>query len=102
MKRSENLDLWSLGGRAAELPRSSSAVHPHASTNGFDQTAVQEWLRVHRMLVQQEAAFSEIAMRAAAGEISVDELHDARDLLMAMRSLCMAVYEKAFPKPPRP
>lgn len=102
MKRSEISEFAStLAGAGASL-RDSSVAGSLAALDGVDRSAVQEWLRVHRMLVQQEAAFSEIAMRAAAGEISVDELHDERDLLMAMRALCMAVYEKAFPKPPRP
>ena len=65
----------------------------------FDQCAVQDWLRVHRQLVQEEAAFSEVAMRAATGEIRLEELQEKRLQLMAMRELCAAVYEKAFPRP---
>lgn len=65
----------------------------------FDQCAVQDWLRVHRQLVQEEAEFSELAMRAATGEIGMDELQERRLHLMAMRALCAAVYEKAFTRP---
>jgi hypothetical protein len=68
----------------------------------FDQCAVQDWLRIHRQLVQEEAAFSEVAMRAATGEISMEELQEKRMHLMAMRELCASVYEKAFPKSGKP
>jgi hypothetical protein len=64
-----------------------------------DTAAVQEWIRVHRMLMEREATFTDLALRAAAGEVSLEELNRQREVLMGMRSLCTAVYEKAFPKP---
>jgi len=65
----------------------------------FDQSAVQDWLRIHQQLVHQEAEFADLAVRAATGEISVAELQERRQHLIAMRELCSAVYEKAFARP---
>jgi hypothetical protein len=65
----------------------------------FDQSAVQDWLRIHRQLVQEEAQFAEVAMRTATGEVRMEELQEKRVHLMAMRELCAAVYEKAFTRP---
>jgi hypothetical protein len=63
-----------------------------------DRKRVDEWLRVHRELMDKEAAFTELAVRAANGSVPVAELDEERKALMAMRALCTAVYEKAFPK----
>jgi hypothetical protein len=62
--------------------------------------AVDEWLRVHRQLMDEERKFTEIAIKAASGEIEERELQAARQQLMALRSLCTTVYEKAFPQGP--
>lgn len=64
----------------------------------LEPSHVEDWLRVHRMLLDKEAAFTDLALRAAAGEITLEELDEHRDALMALRSLCAAVYEKAFPR----
>jgi hypothetical protein len=58
---------------------------------------VEEWLRVHRAVLGAEAAFTELAMQAAAGELSVEELNRQRTSLMQLRARCNAVYEEAFP-----
>ena len=60
---------------------------------------IDEWLEVHRELVERESAFTTLALRAAAGEVSAEELSEQRDALMQLRAHCTAVYEKAFPKP---
>jgi len=65
-----------------------------------DRTLVDDWLHVHHLLLEKESAFTEVALRAAAGEISPEELNEERGALMALRALCSAVYEKAFPQPP--
>lgn len=49
------------------------------------------------MPLEKEAAFTDLALRAAAGEISSNELDHRREHLMD--ALCTAVYEKSFPKP---
>lgn len=64
--------------------------------------AVEDWLRVHRQLLASEAAFTDSAMRAAAGEITLEALAEERRQLMELRALCTAVYETAFPKPRKP
>jgi hypothetical protein len=65
-------------------------------------TPVEDWLSVHRLLLEQEAAFTDLAIRAAAGEISLDELDEHREALMSLRAHCTAVYHKAFPRPAKP
>jgi hypothetical protein len=60
--------------------------------------AVEDWLRVHRQLMDQERDFAELALKAAAGEITENELQTARVQLMALRELCSVVYGKAFPR----
>lgn len=63
-----------------------------------DRALIDEWIRVHRELMEQEAAFTDLALKAAQGEISTGQLDDARAKLLGMRELCNAVYGKAFPK----
>lgn len=60
--------------------------------------AVQDWLRVHRLLMDKEAAFTELAMQAAAGEIAIEVLDEERRALMTLRAHCTVVYEAAFPR----
>jgi hypothetical protein len=67
-----------------------------------DNTTVQDWIKIHRELLQQEAAFTDIALKAAAGEITVAELDEQRQILMALRELCAVTYERAFGRPARP
>ena len=59
---------------------------------------VQEWLQIHRELMQLETAFTDLAMRAVHGEVPADQLQQERLHLLATRELCTAVYERAFPK----
>lgn len=59
---------------------------------------VEDWLLVHRTLLEKENAFTDLAIRAAGGEVALEKLEEERELLMAYRELCTAVYEKAFPK----
>ena len=64
-----------------------------------DRTLLEDWLRAHRLLVEKESAFTEVALRFEAGEISSEELEEERQALMAMRALCTAGYQKAVPEP---
>ena len=59
---------------------------------------IDEWLDVHRQLVERENAFTALALQAAAGEVSLVELEERREALMNLRAHCAVVYEKAFPK----
>lgn len=102
MKRSETSGFGSFATRAAESPTISSVDGRPAAIHGINPAAMQDWLRIHRRLVELEAEFSEVAMRAAAGEITVDELQEKRNHLTAMRDLCSAIYEKAFGSARRP
>jgi hypothetical protein len=63
-----------------------------------ERTNVEEWLRVHRLLMEKEAAFTDLAIRAADGSIPLKQLDAERDALMALRELCTVAYAKAFPK----
>jgi hypothetical protein len=63
-----------------------------------DKSAIDDWLRVHRDLMDEERDFTELALKASSGELTPEELEAARQHLMAMRELCTAVYAKAFPK----
>jgi hypothetical protein len=76
---------------------------PAGSENNYNANVsanplVDDWLRVHRELMEKEAAFTAFAMRAAAGEVTLEKLDQERQKLMALRARCTAVYEKAFPK----
>lgn len=64
----------------------------------YDRSSVDEWIRVHRALMEQEAEFTSLALRAAQGEVPDSELDAARARLLGMRELCNAVYVKAFPQ----
>lgn len=45
-----------------------------------------------------ESAFSDLAMRVAAGEETEQHLQQERRILEATRALCSAAYERAFPQ----
>jgi hypothetical protein len=61
-----------------------------------NRQVMEDWLRVHRQLVELEIAFADLAVRAARGEIPLAELDARRAILMATRALCSAAYERAF------
>lgn len=70
------------------------------------RSLVDEWIRVHRELMEREADFTALAIRAAQGDVPEEELDDARARLLGMRELCNAVFGRAFPnatggRPPR-
>jgi hypothetical protein len=59
---------------------------------------VQEWLQIHRQLVELETAFTDLAIRAVQGDVPPDQLQRERIHLITTRELCTAAYERAFPK----
>jgi hypothetical protein len=63
-----------------------------------ERSLVDEWLRVHRALMVQEAEFTALALKAAEGGVPEDELDRERAKLLAMRELCNTVYSRAFPQ----
>lgn len=63
----------------------------------MNKDAVEDWLRVRRDLLAKEAAFTDLAIRVAAGEGSEQELQQHRLILEGMRELCSAAYQRAFP-----
>ena len=85
-----------MGSKAAGSLHTSSGANGLPYMHGIDLSAIQDWQRVHRRQVELEAEFSEAVMRAAAGEIGVDELEEKRKHLAGIRDLCTQVYEKAF------
>jgi hypothetical protein len=62
----------------------------------LDARSMQDWVRIHRQVIQLELAFAEVAVRAARGEVSLVELDEQRAILVATRELCSAAYERAF------
>lgn len=48
--------------------------------------------------MDKETAFTDLAMRAAAGEVSPEELDAERSVLMGLRELCTVAFKKAFPQ----
>jgi hypothetical protein len=84
-----------------DKPRASAAPVPGADSAAIASTGMnqpfEDWLRTHRELMGLEMAFTEMAIRAASGEVSVEELAQRRALLEATRALCTAAYQRAFP-----
>lgn len=64
----------------------------------MNKDAVEDWLRVRRDLLAKEAAFTDLAIRVAAGDGSEEDLQKQRRVLEGMRELCTAAYERAFPR----
>lgn len=64
----------------------------------MNSTAVEDWLRIRRALLEMETEFTSLAIRVAVGEESEQLLQQQRPLLEAQRALCTAAYERAFPK----
>jgi hypothetical protein len=63
-----------------------------------DSNDVEAWLQVHRELMEREAAFTDLALQAATGALAVAELEGERRKLMDLRTFCVSMYAKAFPK----
>lgn len=61
-----------------------------------DPKAIEDWLRVHRQLLDQESAFTDFALRSVSGEVSLVELEKRREELMSLRQACTAAYNRAF------
>lgn len=84
------------------LPTSETACSheaiPQHIINGVMDKAVQDWLRVHQELMNKEAAFTELALRVASGEASIESLDEERRALMGLRAHCTVLYETAFPR----
>jgi hypothetical protein len=75
------------------LPSADAAA---LASTGMNQP-FEDWLRTHRELMGLEMAFTEMAIRATTGEISIEELAERRAVLEATRALCTAAYQRAFP-----
>lgn len=63
--------------------------------------AVQDWLRIHQELMAKEALFTDLAMRVASGQASLELLDEERQVLMGLRAHCTVLFEAAFPRPAR-
>lgn len=99
-RSSADCQVVSPGRRQATLllARSEQNARSTPGTEMQDAQAVQDWLRIHRQLIEFESAFSDLAIRAARGELPLSELDEQRTLLEATRELCTAAYERAFPR----
>lgn len=67
-----------------------------ALNNRMPNSSVQTWLSIHRELVAREAAFTDLAISAANGGLSMDELDRHRKQLIGLRQRCADAYEHAF------
>jgi hypothetical protein len=63
----------------------------------MNKDAVEDWLRVRRQLLKMESDFTDMAITVASGIGSQEQLQQARVMLEAMRELCTAAYQRAFP-----
>lgn len=61
---------------------------------------VEDWLKIHRELIDAETAFTDLAIKAANGSVPAEDLDAARKSLLALRELCSVIYLKAFPNAP--
>jgi hypothetical protein len=61
------------------------------------QSPIDDWLRIHRLLIAEETSFTDLAIQAATGAVSAEDLAEARVRLLAMREVCSLAYAKAFP-----
>jgi hypothetical protein len=86
--------------RRREGAKKISRIHILAFAMMQNPDRVEDWLRVHRTLMEKEAAFAELAIKAASGTLSVSQLDEERQVLMALRTLCTTVYEKTFRSTP--
>lgn len=59
--------------------------------------ALNDWLQTHRELMRLEAAFTDLAIQAAMGDVPPEELAQQRAVLEGTRELCSAAYRRAFP-----
>ena len=58
--------------------------------------ALDDWLRMHRALLEQERNFAQLAQAYAAGCASEGEVNARRQLLAAMRELGDVVFDEAL------
>ena len=65
---------------------------------GMNNEAVQDWLKVRRLLLDMETEFTSLAIAVASGSGSETELLQKRELLEATRELCAAAFRRAFPR----
>jgi hypothetical protein len=82
------------------VPVASTAPSPDPASiasTGMNQ-AFDDWLRTHRELMALEMAFTDLALRAAVGEVPPEELAEKRAVLEGTRALCSVAYKRAFPE----
>lgn len=63
--------------------------------------SVQDWLRIHRHLLELESAFTDLAIQTASGVLPMKDLEVKRAELQATRDQCTAAYNRAFPSATR-
>ena len=68
----------------------------------MNNEAVQDWLKVRRLLLDMETEFTSLAIAVAGGSGSEAELLQKREMLEATRELCAAAFRRAFPQPMHP
>lgn len=59
--------------------------------------AMEDWLRMHRSVVERDLAFTDLLIEAIDGKVSQERLRKEHALLVAERELCAEVYAQAFP-----
>ena len=58
--------------------------------------ALDNWLRMQRALIEQEARFAELAESYAAGDVDEADLQESHRVVQAMRELADAVFAEAL------
>jgi hypothetical protein len=79
------------------MPASPSNLIRRPTIPAVNHQKVQDWLRIRRVLLDMEAAFTDLAVRVATGQGDEHELQERRHELEGMRELCSAAYRQAFP-----
>ena len=83
---------------AAQAPGLAPACDASALASTGANQALEDWLRTHRELLSLETAFTDLAIKAAMGEVPPDKLAQERTVLEATRELCSLAYRRAFPQ----
>jgi hypothetical protein len=66
-----------------------------------EPSLLQDWQRMHAALLDKERLLADIATRHAFGEVSEEELAQARQDVGALRALADAIFARAFGVAPR-
>lgn len=67
----------------------------------LDKESLQDWQRMHELLLRKERALADLAMDHAIGKATVEELEALQKEVTVMRELADAIFLRAFGVPRR-